>query len=91
MYIRLKNVKLLCKNYVDKTSRDDLERVSHKKYIKFRWEYLEKLVAKRCTEIQSQTFCANNYLFIESVALEYFKKYDVRKFLNKNTVDSLTG
>ena len=83
MYIRLKNVKLLCKNYVDKTSRDDLERISHKKYIKFRWEYLEKLVAKRCTEIQSQTFCANNYLLIESVALEYFKNMMSGNFLTK--------
>ena len=65
--------------------------ISHTKDIKLRQYEAERLVAEFTTEIKSLNFGGNKYLSIEGVKLEYYKKYDYRKFLTKNTFNALIG
>ena len=66
-----------------------MERRSHKKKIKLRRCYYKRLLAEFQSEIQSQHFCSNDYLSIEGVTWEYYKKYDDRRFPTENIVDAL--
>ena len=43
------------------------------------------------TQIQFRYFDGSNYLSIEGVILEFYKKYDDRKVLRNNTVGALIG
>ena len=60
-----------------------MERKSHKKDIKYRHDYSDRLVAEFTTEIQSHNCGGNDYLSIESVALEYYKTFNDRKSIPK--------
>ena len=52
-------MKLLGTKHVVKNRREDLERRSYKKDIKYRQDYVERLVTEFTTEIQSHNFGNN--------------------------------
>ena len=68
-----------------------MEIISHNKYIKFRPDYAERLLAQFETWFISHSFGGNNYLFIEGAAQEYYKNDYGKDIITKNKFDVLIG